>query len=167
MALIVEDGTDVAGADSYVSEADAVIIAASLGLSFPTAAESEIPLRLAAIYLEKYRNRYQGAKVFDDQSLQWPRNPVYIDKIYNDPAVIPEDLIYAQVVIGSSISAGANVFGTSFGNTSSKSVGDVSVTISNGGSSSNAAFMGFVNELLSPLFNNPENGALEFTVSRA
>jgi hypothetical protein len=164
MALIIEDGSNVPNADSYVSEAAATVIAAKLGL---TLRDSEIPLRLAAVYLEKARNRYQGSKVFDDQSLQWPRDPVYIDKIYNEPGVIPEDLIYAQVAVASAISTGSDVFGSSLGNIASKSVGDVSVSYANNGSTTNAAYLGLVQEYLAPLFKNPENGALEFAVSRA
>lgn len=164
MALIVEDGTNIPNADSYVSEADAANISAKLGLILTN---SEVPLRLAAVYLEKYRNRYQGSKVFDDQSLQWPRDPVYIDKTYNEPDVIPEDLIYAQVAVASAISTGSDVFGSSLGSIASKSVGDVSVSYTNNGSTTNAAYMGMVQEYLAPLFNSANNGALEFTVSRA
>lgn len=167
MALIVENGSNVPGADSYVSEADAVTIAANLGLSFPVEAEAEVPLRIAALYLEKYRNQYQGTKIYNDQSLQWPREPVYIDNIYQDPTIIPKDLIYAQVVIASASAAGSNLFGTSLGNIVSKSVGDVSLGYANGGSTTNAAYLGQAQLYLGPLFTDAGSGALEFTVSRA
>ena len=167
MALIVENGSNIANADSYISQADAVTLAAKYGWDFPDEAGSEIPLRNAALYLEKYRNNYQGSKVYSDQSLQWPRDPVYIDDVYNEPDVIPQALINAQVAIASAIHDGANIFGTSFGNVTSRSVGDVSVTTGNNGSISNAAYMGIVNEFLKPIFKNPQNGLLEFSVCRA
>ena len=166
--LIVENGTNVPDADSYVSALDAIDIAEKLGLTFPvTANEADAPLRMAAMFLEKYRNNYQGSKYYGDQSLQWPRDPVYIDDFYNEPDNIPKDLIYAQVAIASVQYTGGNLYGTARGNTISRSVGDVSVTNGNNGSLTNAAYLGLANEFLKPLFKNPKNGLLEFTVCRA
>ena len=168
MALVVETGANIPGADSYISEADAILRAAVLGLPFPASdLEAEIPLRQSATYLEKFRNNYQGAKVFDDQSLQWPRDPVYIDNVYNDPTVIPQLLIDAQVSIASAVFGGAQLYGTATGSIDSKSVGDVSVTNSNNGSLDNSIYLGYTNTLLKPLFKNPSLGGLEFAVSRA
>ena len=168
MALIVEDGTNVPNADSYISEADAITRAQALGLDFPTdPAEAEVPLRRAAMYLEKYRNQYQGTKVFSDQSLQWPRDPVYIDNIYNPKDNIPRDLIDAQVAVASADYSGRALYGTSTGSIASKSVGDVSVTKSNFGRLDDAAYLGFVKEVLKPILKGANLGALEFNVCRA
>ena len=168
MALIVEDGTGISGSDSYISEADAILRASVLGLPFPaTDASSEIPLRQSATYLEKFRNRYQGKKVFDDQSLQWPRDPVYIDNVYNESDNIPQLLIDAQVSIASAVFGGAQLYGTATGSVSNSSVGDVSVTKSNTGALDNSVYLGYTNTLLKPLFKNPALGGLEFAVSRA
>ncbi len=168
MALIVEDGTNVANADSYVSAIDAIEIAEKLGLDFPQSQiEAEAPLRMAALYLEKYRNNYQGYKVYSDQSLQWPREPVYIDGEYLEPDVIPTSLIQAQVAIASAQYSGKMLYGTGVGNVTSRSVGDVSVTNGNNGKIDNSAYLGFANELLKPLFNSAGNGGLEFNVWRA
>ena len=168
MSLTVEDGSGVAGADSYVSEADAMARSAALGLPFPeTYGDTESPLRQAAIYLEQYRNRYQGTKVFHPQSLQWPRDPVYIDDVYNDPAVIPQNLIDAQISVASAVFSGARLYGTAMGSITDKTVGDVSVSTSNSGSTDNAAYLGLTNTLLAPLFKNPSLGGLEFAVCRA
>jgi len=168
MALIVEDGTNVPGADSYISEADAITRAQNLGLDFPTDPnDAEVPLRRAAIYLEKYRNHYQGTKVFSDQSLQWPRDPVYIDNIYNPKDNIPHDLIDAQVAVASADYSGRALYGTSTGSITSKSVGDVSVTKSNVGRLDDAAYLGFVKEVLKPILKGANLGALEFNVCRA
>ena len=166
--LIVEDGSNVAGSDSYISESDAIARAAVLGLPFPaTEAASTIPLRQAAIYLEQYRNRYQGKKIYSDQSLQWPRDPVYIDNIYNEPDNIPQNLIDAQISITSEVFVGAPIYGTAAGSPNNRKVGDVSVTNSNSGRLDNSAYLGFTNELLKPLFKNPSVGGLEFPVCRA
>ena len=58
MALIVESGTGIAGAESYISVVDAHARAALLGWDLPTdETEVEIALRKGALYLEQYRNR--------------------------------------------------------------------------------------------------------------
>ena len=169
MSLIVEDGTGTnPNADSYISEADAITRATALGLDFPASdADAEVPLRRAAIYLESYRNKYQGIKYVAGQALQWPRNPVYIDEILNDPSVIPTELIDAQIVLASVECTNGNLFGTALGGVGSRSVGDVSVTSNNGGSADNSAYSGLANELIAPLLKNPSLGGLEFNVSRA
>jgi len=168
MALIVEDGSNVPNSDSYTSEPDAIDRAALLGLPFPaTDVDAEIPLRQAATYLEKFRNNYQGSKVFTDQALQWPRDPVYIDNIYNEPGNIPQLLIDAQISIASAVFGGAQLYGTAVGSVNSRTVGDVTVSTGNSGSTDNSAYLGQANDLLKPLFKNPNLGGLEFTVCRA
>jgi len=168
MALIVETGANIPDADSYISEAAAITRAAFLGLPFPaTVANAEIPLRQSATYLEKFRNKYQGKKVFDDQTLQWPRDPVYIDNVFNEIDNIPQLLIDAQVSIASAVFGGAKLYGTATGSVSDSSVGDVSVTKSNSGALDNSVYLGHTNTLLKPLFKNPALGGLEFAVSRA
>lgn len=76
MALIVEDGTGLATADSYVSEADATAYFADRGS--PTAwtgassANREAALRYATAWLDG-RYRWVGAVVRSTQALRWPR----------------------------------------------------------------------------------------------
>ncbi|MEM7444295.1 MAG: DnaT-like ssDNA-binding protein [Pseudomonadota bacterium] len=76
MALIVEDGTGVAGADSYLSVADADAHHADRGNAGWTGdvAAKEAALRKATDYLgQVYRLRWLGARVDDGQALDWPR----------------------------------------------------------------------------------------------
>ena len=168
MPLVVETGAGLSNSDSYISEADAIVRAAELGLDFPVLeADAEAPLRLAGMLLEKYRNKYQGKKHVAGQALQWPRNPVYIDEVYNDPSVIPAELIDAQIVLASVQYSSGNLFATATGSITSRSVGDVSVTSSNSGSSNNRAYSGLANDLLAPLFKNSALGLLELNVCRA
>jgi hypothetical protein len=167
MPLIVENGTGVAGANTYINAADAVARAAVLGFNFPNESDAETPLIRAAIYLEGKRLEYQGTKYISGQPLQWPRDPVYIDNEYNDPNTIPQLLIDAQVYIASVDYAGGNLFATSSGSATTKSVGDVSVTKTNAGELDNTAVMGFANEMLKPLMKSANYGLLEFPVCRA
>lgn len=74
MPLIVEDGTGVAGANSYVSEAEAKAFASLRGLDFP-AADADVAFALiqAMDYLEQFRDLFPGAPTAATQALAWPR----------------------------------------------------------------------------------------------
>lgn len=80
MALIVEDGTGKADADSYVSLSDAASYASSRGLTFVISggdeAKAEAALRRATSWVDaEYGARFPGSRVNGrDQALQWPRN---------------------------------------------------------------------------------------------
>lgn len=166
MTLIIEDGTGIVGAESYISVADAQSRAALFGWDFPTdETEAEQVLRQGALYLEQYRNRYQGYKLKATQGLQFPRVGVYIDGVLQEPSPIPQLLIDAQIRSASVSYGGGNLFATGL-NPMSKSVGDVSVSYGTG-KSDNSAWMGDVMFLLKPLFKDAAFGAGEFMVSRA
>lgn len=112
MALIVEDGTIVANADSYISLADARTRASILGVSLnATDGTAELQLQQAAIYIDrKYRARFQGVKTNLDQSLQFPRWPVRIDDDYIDSDEIPQELIDAQIYAAAQLESGESFY---------------------------------------------------------
>jgi len=75
MALIVEDGTGVPYADSYVSLTDATAYCTALGHSAwagAIPADQESALRRATQYLDT-RYRYAGKRITTTQALEWPR----------------------------------------------------------------------------------------------
>lgn len=81
MMLIVEDGTIVAGADSYVTTADALTYHANhanTSWAAATTAAQEAALRKATAYMDsRYRSRWHGNQVQPSrQALEWPR---YLD----------------------------------------------------------------------------------------
>lgn len=77
MALIVEDGSGLANAESYVSVSDCAAYATARGLTFPATPEdkAEAALRRATSYIDNiYRTRFPGQrKKFREQGLEWPR----------------------------------------------------------------------------------------------
>lgn len=77
MALIVEDGSGLANAESYVSVSDCASYATARGLTFPEAPEAaaEAALRRGAAWLDAtYRGRLPGRrKRGRAQGLEWPR----------------------------------------------------------------------------------------------
>ena len=102
MSLIVEDGSIVAGAESYISVLDANIYHANRGNSAWTETETsakEAALRKATDYmLQVCRTRWQGWKVAETQALDWPRNSVYVDQTINYNNQITAHLIPNNVV---------------------------------------------------------------------
>jgi len=82
MTIIVEDGTVVAGAESYLSVADSLTYHAARGnntWATITTTQQEQALRRATDYmLEVYRTRWAGYRFTSTQSLDWPRSYVPI-----------------------------------------------------------------------------------------
>ena len=116
MALVIEDGTGLGNANSYVDAATARDYASARGVSLPAAdADVEKLLVQAMDYLEAQRARYQGTKTWPvgtaehpaAQALQWPRTGVIIDCSYTLPDnVIPTELKSAQCQLAMEVFAG-------------------------------------------------------------
>ena len=116
MTLTVEDGTLVAGADSYISLEDAREYATSRGITLnATDGTAEVQLRKAFDYIEAMRTRFQGEKSDETQESQWPRSNVFIDGIELDDDVIPSLLKYAQVHYAAAIEGGLDIMPTETG----------------------------------------------------
>lgn len=99
MALTIENGTQVAGANSYVTVAEAKAFAAARGASnFPTAdADVEVLLVLAMDYLEAKRSDFKGTKTSASQPLQYPREGSTVDGELIANNIIPVELKNAQM----------------------------------------------------------------------
>lgn len=97
MALIVEDGSIVIGANSYVSIIEIRAYCEGRGIELPTAdSDVEVMAVLAFDYLESFRERYKGKPTTDNQRTAWPRTGVEID-CYSLPSnEIPWQLKEAQ-----------------------------------------------------------------------
>lgn len=74
MSLIVEDGTGLTTAESYVSVADADAYHSAFGNTAwtGTTGAKEIALRRATQYIDS-RYRFRGVRKDADQALEWPR----------------------------------------------------------------------------------------------
>jgi len=104
MALIVEDGSVVAGAESYCSVAFATTYHANRGntawAAIATDTIREELLRKATEYtIQKYRMRWSGFRLGSLQLLDWPRSYVPIPDViqpghgaYVSISIIPEEV---------------------------------------------------------------------------
>jgi len=113
MPLIVEDGSIVPDADSYVSLADARALAANYGLGLPaddTAAE--VALRNGATYVGLAEPQMCGRRVSAEQSLAYPRTGTTLNGFTVADNVIPSQLIRAQVIAAITYGAGTETTAT-------------------------------------------------------
>lgn len=97
MALVIEDGSGVTGANSYATVAEARAYAVARGLTLSeTDSVVEAALVNACDKLESYR--YKGTKTDAAQELAWPRADVYVDDADEPLAddAIPAKLKQAQ-----------------------------------------------------------------------
>lgn len=98
-ALVVEDGTGLANADSYISVADADDYHDLLGNTSWTGADAtkEHALRKATQYIQQvYFDRWDGYRKTSAQALDWPREDVQIKGLrfveYVASTTIPQEV---------------------------------------------------------------------------
>ena len=98
MALIIEDGTIVANANSYVTVAELDAFAALRGVTLPTLeADKEVLLISGTDYTETFWDRYQSNTVDQTQVLQFPRLNVWVNGFSVPSNSIPQTLKNAQM----------------------------------------------------------------------
>lgn len=113
MALIIEDGTLVADADSYATLAVARAFAEKRNLvPVVTDIALEADLIKSMDFIESFRTKFKGAIVAETQALLWPRKNVYINGFLFDEKSIPQELIDAQCQLAVEISNGVDLFRT-------------------------------------------------------
>jgi len=108
MATIVEDGTIVSNANSYVSDANFATYASDHGITV-TGVAAQLLLR-AAIYVEQLQ--FIGAKKTKAQTMQWPRTSVNIDGFAIDSDEIPQLLVDLQCEVALAVDGGDDPLAT-------------------------------------------------------
>lgn len=108
MALVVEDGSLVANANSYVNRADYIAYAADYGVTILDAVAADVELLQAARYLDSMESEMKGMRTDRDQSMAWPRNGVTIEEWYWNGNEIPKQLRIAQMLVALDIHAGTD-----------------------------------------------------------
>ncbi len=157
MAIIVEDGSNVSYANSYVNLADARTLLQSLGQDLDIDDETaEQQILNSARYIDAFRAMYQGSKTTSDQSMQWPRSGVVVDDAHIDSDTIPQDLIDAQIFAAYEYAQGQILQPSSPGQSvqSEEVVGAVKVSYFDAGAVDGSPVLVRVNDSLNPLFES-------------
>lgn len=168
MALVVETGNIVPGADSYLSLADARALAAKYGYALPADdTEAEAALRKGAMYIGLFESAMCGRRVSSAQSLSFPRTGI---SLYGFPVannVIPDQVKLAQVIAGVEYGNGADVRASSDGRvtTMERVEGAVTVQYANNGNTGATISITAADDALRPLLCGSNNG-FSFNVYR-
>lgn len=97
MTLIIEDGSNVANANSFNTDAELSAYASARGLELPaTEAERDILQILAMDFITDNEDDMQGYRVTSDQELSFPRVGVVVNGYLNESDKIPATLKKAQ-----------------------------------------------------------------------
>ncbi len=161
MALIVEDGSMVAGAESYATTAQADTYFSNIGTTpwaALTTAEKEQALRRSTNYMKQtFRSRWNGYRKTATQALDWPRTECpRPDELYGESTeawiedtVVPVEVREACIELAYRAASG-NLLEDLGRAVASESVsGAVAVSYVNGGSRQTTYEA--VNRLLAPL----------------
>lgn len=169
IAIIVEDGSNVPNANSYVSLSGAREYAEYRGVELPSDDDELAALLIVGMdYLESKECEFQGYRANDTQSLSWPRSGVYLNCKEYPSDVIPSQLIGALVQLAIAQDAGIDIFPntTSEDYITSAKVGPLSVSFSDPakvGLGDLSPNMTAVDALLKPLFYQCNESAGLFT----
>lgn len=169
MALVVEDGTGLSTANSYLSEADADTYntdhSVSTDWSGADSADKEKALRLATQYLDvRYDGRWKSYRSNEDQALDWPRwYAKDSDGYYWDTDQIPQRLKDATAELALRVIEGDTLFAdiTKPGTIKSQSitVGPIKKSIEYMGGYTQVKGYPLIDGLVRPLIKN--NSSLE------
>ncbi len=110
MALIVEDGSIVPGADTYVSREDYIAYAKSMGVTVEDNEATDVKLRKAANFIDSHEADLKGTKVHRDQPMAFPREGVVLENWPWSNHEIPRQVLLAQLNIALDIEAGIDPF---------------------------------------------------------
>lgn len=161
MTLIVEDGTGLADADSYISLADARLYAANYGFELPDDdAQAEIALRQGTGYIDLQEPCFIGERLTATQNLAYPRD---------DDSGMPAALGRAAVAAAAEYGAGTDVRSTDDGKSvaSEKVTGAVEVSYFQNGKTGESVVITKAMDLLRPLMISCGNNGYSFQVERA
>ena len=136
MALIVEDGSIVAGAESYITVADATAYFDARGNAAWAALASDTVreqlLRKATDYMvARYGLRWKGERVSEDQALDWPRSCAYANGFLIDSDSVPLKVRHACAELAVRASEG-DLQPDAGPQVKSETVGPISVTYADG-----------------------------------
>ncbi len=160
MAIVVETGSIVNGANSYVSETELTTYAIARGITL--VGDEEELLINAMDYIESLA--FIGLKWTRDQDLKWPRSDVWIDGYYIDSDTIPNELKNGQMAVAIAVDQGNGPLKTIDRQTKRERVGELEVEYMDG--SSSTPIVRTINSSLAKLMKNGGQGQM-FKVIKA
>ena len=162
MALIIEDGSIVAGANSFTTDAEFQAYATARNITLPATEPERDALQILAVdYLFSVEDKMKGCRVSIEQELPYPRKGV----CYNGFAVpsnsIPQALKNAQMELAIQVNTSDILVSEQTQNLASFDVKDVYSESYHGGGSWTEVRTDKANAYLNPLLvNNGSNNMM-------
>ena len=171
MALIVEDGTGKADADSYIDLVAAREFAEKYGVTLPVDdAACEVALRQGTQYVDLQELSFGGTRAGDTQALSFPRTSyTSINGIAIAAYTAPKQLGYATVFAAAEYASGTDVRGNDGGQAvaSEEVTGAVKVSYFDNGQNGSTTTITRAIDALKPLYSYSHSvGGIEFRVGR-
>jgi len=113
MALIKEDGSIVAAANTWVERADFIAYALARGVTIADTDAADALLIKAADYINGLEPKLKGVLVERDQPMAFPRSGVEIEGWYWSADEIPRQVLNAQLSLALEVNAGEDPYNPS------------------------------------------------------
>lgn len=110
MAIIVEDGSLVANANSYVTRAEFIAYAQGFGVAIPDTEASDAQLLKAAQFIDSHESRLKGTRSTRDQAMAYPRSDLMIEGYYWAQDEIPRQVLLCQLNVAMDINSGIDPY---------------------------------------------------------
>lgn len=152
MAIVVEDGTNVANANSFVTEAELTAYLSERGI-VPTGSLS-VALIKAMDYIRSVESRLQGSRSYTSQRLPFPRTGLYLRGDEFPRYSIPEEVKTAQMEAALQVVKGVDLMPTVVPGTAvkRKKIGPLEKEFFDPGSTGSQPQLTSVESILSILF---------------
>ena len=136
MALIIEDGSQVVNANSYVTDAEYTAYATLKGLTVgANAIKREVELLRAMDYLQGFETSMQGTRASSTQGVSFPRYNVVLYSYLLASDFIPKELKNSQFEAAAYAHTGTLTPNEAIKNVSKERLGDLEVNYFKGGQS--------------------------------
>lgn len=110
MALVVEDGTVVADADTYVTRAAFITFAAAIGVTIASDAATDVFLVKAFQYINNLEPRLKGTRTARANPNAYPRDGLIIEGFSWTSVEVPRQAILAQQYLALDLNAGIDIY---------------------------------------------------------
>lgn len=108
--IIVEDGTIIDNANSYVTCTDYIAYAASKGVTIADDFDADTELVKAAEFIGAHEGNLKGDRVERDQPLAYPRKNLVLEGFEWKADEIPRQVILCQMALALDIHAGIDLY---------------------------------------------------------
>jgi len=110
MSIVVEDGTLVTGANSWVTRAEYIAYAKTKGITIHNSATADTDLVKACEFINSHEDNLKGDKVSRGQPTAYPRKYLVLEGFSWGSDEIPRQVILCQLAVALDINAGIDPY---------------------------------------------------------